>query len=93
MQIETEGFIEKFAAEFICRFRRHSKVQETAMPSTRQAIAIAKLLSARYMKKRKLTDTDFIEVAVVTAPPKVQKIAEEVAEETLSKMPRRKIVL
>ena len=63
MQVEMEGFIEKFAVEFVSRFREHQKVRETAMPSTRQTIAIARLLSARYLKNHKLTDNDFIEAA------------------------------
>ncbi len=81
-------FIAKFAVEYAVRFREQPKVRETAMASTRQTIAIAKLVFARYMKNGELTDNDFMEAAVVTSHPSVQKIAEEVAKETLTKLRR-----
>ncbi|MGD0072297.1 MAG: hypothetical protein ABSB71_12145 [Candidatus Bathyarchaeia archaeon] len=86
MQIEMEALIEQFAVEFVASFREIDKARGTVMPSTRQSIAIAKLLSARYMKNRKIDETDFIEAAVVTSFPKVQKVAEEIAKETLQKL-------
>jgi hypothetical protein len=86
LQVEMEDFIAKFAVEYVVRFREHTIIREAAMASTRQAIAIAKLVFARYMKNGELTDNDFMEAAVVTSHPSVQKIAEEVAKETLTKL-------
>lgn len=86
MQIELNEFIEQFAVEFVSKFRELGKGKDMTIPSTRQSIAIAKLLSARYMKKGKLSGADFVNAAIVTSFPKVQKTAEEVAKDTYARL-------
>ncbi len=86
MQIEPNVFIEQFTVEFVSKFRELRQGKDMTIPSTRQAIAIAKLLSARYIKQGKLSGEDFANVAVVTSFPNVQKIAEEVAKDTFTRL-------
>ena len=86
VRIEPNVFIEQFAVEFVSKFRELGQGKDMAIPSTRQSIAIAKLLSARYMKHGKLSGEDFVNTAVVTSFPKVQKTAEGVAKDTFSRL-------
>ncbi len=86
MQIEAHELIEQFSVEFVNNFREQSQGKDVTIPSTRQSIAISKLLSYRYFKNNKLRAEDFVDAAVVTSFPKIQKIAEEVAKETYAKL-------
>jgi Mg-chelatase subunit ChlD len=67
-----------FAIEFIYRMRRN-KARLQNMPSTRQAIAIPKLITAIYYRKLNLIPDDFIRAAVITTPIEDQSIAQEIA--------------
>lgn len=78
--------IEQFAVDFVLKFRELSQGKDVTIPSSRQSIAIAKLLSCKYFKNRKLSSQDFIDVAVVTSYPKIQRKAEEVAKETFENL-------
>jgi len=71
-----------FAAEFITRIRDSPVIPEAFKPSTRQPIAIAKLLSAKLMRQHRLQQTDFIEAAVVTSNVEIKADAEKIAVET-----------
>jgi uncharacterized protein YegL len=53
-------------------------------PSVRQAIAICKLILARFMNKGTCEVTDFIEIAVVTSPLENQALARKIATELLT---------
>ncbi|MBD3341491.1 MAG: VWA domain-containing protein [Candidatus Lokiarchaeota archaeon] len=68
----------QFAIEFIYQMRRNS-FRLINIPSTRQAIAIPKLISAMYYRKNCLIPDDFIKAAVITTPIEDQKIAKEIA--------------
>ncbi|TXT66885.1 MAG: putative VWA domain containing CoxE-like protein [Promethearchaeota archaeon] len=67
-----------FAIEFIYQMRRN-KGRLQNIPSTRQAIAIPKLLTAMYHRKCNLIPEDFITAAVITTPIEDQAIAREIA--------------
>ncbi|MBD3196253.1 MAG: VWA domain-containing protein [Candidatus Lokiarchaeota archaeon] len=67
-----------FAIEFIYRMRRR-KHKLLNIPSTRQAIAIPKLISAIYHRKYNLIPDDFIKAAVITTPIEDQEIARKIA--------------
>ena len=53
-------------------------------PSIRQAIAICKLILARFMNRGICEIKDFIEIAVVTSPLENQALARKIATELLS---------
>ncbi|MHA1234220.1 MAG: VWA domain-containing protein, partial [Promethearchaeota archaeon] len=53
-------------------------------PSIRQAIAICKLIIARFMNKGVCEINDFIEIAVVTSPLENQDLARKIATELLT---------
>jgi Mg-chelatase subunit ChlD len=53
-------------------------------PSVRQAIAICKLILARFMNKGVCEINDFIEIAVVTSPLENQALARKIAKELLT---------
>lgn len=67
-----------FTVEFIYRMRQLKKKLRN-LPSTRQAIAIPKLLTAMYYRKVRLIPDDFIKAAVITTPVEDQDIARQVA--------------
>ena len=62
--------------------RKHEKC--AYRPSMRQAIAICKLVLARFMNKGLCEDRDFIEIAVITSPLENQVLARKIATELLS---------
>ena len=62
--------------------RRHEK--SIYKPSIRQAIAICKLILARFMNRGICEDKDFIEIAVITSPLENQALARKIATELLS---------
>jgi len=62
--------------------RKHEKC--AYKPSIRQAIAICKLILARFMNKGICEDRDFIEIAVITSPLENQILARKIAIELLS---------
>jgi len=68
----------KFSAEFIYRMRKIRKKLKN-LPSTRQAVAIPKLITATYYRKNILVPEDFIKAAVITTPIEDQKIARKIA--------------
>ncbi|MHA1239553.1 MAG: VWA domain-containing protein [Promethearchaeota archaeon] len=79
-----------FTVEFIYRMRRTQK-RLLNIPSTRQAVAIPKLLTAMYYRKNNLLHEDFITAAVITTPIEDQNIAKEIAKEILfPKKPKEK---
>ncbi|MHA1534276.1 MAG: hypothetical protein ACTSP8_06040 [Promethearchaeota archaeon] len=79
-----------FTVEFIYRMRRTQK-RLLNIPSTRQAVAIPKLLTAMYYRKNNLLHEDFITAAVITTPIEDQDIAKEIAKEILfPKKPKEK---
>lgn len=67
-----------FTIEFIYQMRRN-KNRLRNIPSTRQAIAIPKLLTAMYYRKNKIIPDDLITAAVITTPIEDQSIAREIA--------------
>ena len=71
-----------FSLKFINALRNHEKCMYK--PSIRQAIAICKLILARFFNKGGCEINDFIEIAVVTSPLENQKLARKIATELLS---------
>ncbi len=67
-----------FSIEFVYQMRRN-KARLINLPSTRQAVAIPKLLTAIYYRKHSLIPDDFIKAAVITTPVEDQAIAQEIA--------------
>ena len=67
-----------FTIEFIYQMRRN-RVRLKNIPSTRQAIAIPKLITAMYYRKSKIIPDDLIRAAVMTTPIEDQPIAREIA--------------
>ncbi len=67
-----------FSVEFIYRMRKSQK-RLLSIPSTRQAVAIPKLLTAMYYRKGRLIPDDFVKAAVITTPVEDQKIAHQIA--------------
>ncbi|MHA1190911.1 MAG: vWA domain-containing protein [Promethearchaeota archaeon] len=79
-----------FTVEFIYRMRKTQK-KLLNIPSTRQAVAIPKLLTAMYYRKNNLLHEDFITAAVITTPIEDQNIAKEIANAILfPKKPKEK---
>ncbi|MHA1106273.1 MAG: VWA domain-containing protein [Promethearchaeota archaeon] len=79
-----------FTVEFIYRMRKTQK-KLLNIPSTRQAVAIPKLLTAMYYRKNNLLHEDFITAAVITTPIEDQNIAREIANAILfPKKPKEK---
>ncbi len=71
-----------FTVEFIYRMRKTQK-KLLNIPSTRQAVAIPKLLTAMYYRKNNLIHEDFITAAVITTPIEDQDIARKISNEIL----------
>jgi len=71
-----------FSLKFINALRNHEKCMYK--PSIRQAIAICKLIIARFMNKGVCEINDFIEIAVVTSPLENQDLARKIATELLT---------
>ena len=71
-----------FSLKFITALRNHEKCMYK--PSVRQAIAICKLILARFMNRGACEVSDFIEIAVVTSPLENQALARKIATELLS---------
>lgn len=71
-----------FSLKFINALRNHEK--SMYKPSIRQAIAICKLIIARFMNKGVCEINDFIEIAVVTSPLENQALARKIATELLT---------
>lgn len=76
-----------FTIEFIFRMRQ-IKGRLLNSPSTRQAIAIPKLLTAIYYRKLNLIPEDYIKAAVITTPIEDQEIAEKIAYEIIFSNPK-----
>ncbi|UYP47643.1 hypothetical protein NEF87_003928 [Candidatus Lokiarchaeum ossiferum] len=72
----------QFSIEFIFRMRK-SKSLLFNVPSSRQALAIPKLLTAMYYRKNILTPENFITSAVITTPIEDQIVAKRIATEIL----------
>jgi len=71
-----------FSLKFINALRTHEKCMYK--PSIRQAIAICKLILARFLNKGSCEVSDFIEIAVVTSPLENQALARKIATELLT---------
>ncbi|MFX1448296.1 MAG: hypothetical protein ACFFCG_09175, partial [Promethearchaeota archaeon] len=71
-----------FSLKFITVMRNHEKCMYK--PSIRQAIAICKLIIARFMNRGQCEIEDFVEIAVVTSPLENQALAHKIATELLS---------
>ena len=72
----------RFAVEFSARLRK----QETKLsnvPTVRQPVAMARLMTTMYYRKASLTPLDFINAAVLTTPVEDQEIARQVANSIL----------
>ncbi len=67
-----------FTVEFIFQMRKTQK-KLLNVPSTRQAVAIPKLLTAMYYRKVTLVPEDFIKAAVITTPIEDQEVARQIA--------------
>ena len=78
-----------FTIEFIYRMRKVRK-RLLNLPSTRQAIAIPKLMTAMYYRKVNLIPDDYIKAAVITTPIEDQEIARKIAFEILFSNPDTK---
>ncbi len=75
-----------FTVEFIYRMRqlKHNLLNS---PSTRQAIAIPKLMTAMYYRKINLIPDDYIKAAVITTPIEDQEIAAKIAHDIIFSKP------
>jgi len=71
-----------FSLKLISALRRHEKC--VYKPSIRQAIAICKLILARFLNRGECEVDDFIDIAVVTSPLENQDLAKQLARELLS---------
>ena len=78
-----------FSVEFISQMRKEQKTLMNGPPSSRQAIAIPKFLTARFMRKHNLIPEDYIHAAVLTTPIEDQAIAQEIATRILFPKKRR----
>ena len=70
-----------FSLKFINALRRHEKC--VIKPSVRQAIAMCKLIFARFLNRGMCDIEDFFEVAVVTSPLENQDLARQIARDLL----------
>jgi Mg-chelatase subunit ChlD len=71
----------EFAVEFISRMRKNSDIVQ--MPSSRQVLAIPRLILSRYYRNGSITPNDYIEISKVTSFPDNQELANEIAFEIL----------
>ena len=71
-----------FSVEFIYRMRKEKK-RLMNVPSTRQGVAIPKLLTAMYYRKVNLIPDDFIKAATITTPVEDQDVARQIAFEII----------
>ncbi|MFX0001250.1 MAG: hypothetical protein ACFE9Q_03815 [Candidatus Hodarchaeota archaeon] len=71
-----------FSLKFINAMRTHEKC--IIKPSVRQAIAMCKLIFARFLNRGMCDIEDFLEVAVVTSPLENQDLAKQIARELLT---------
>ncbi|MFX1390901.1 MAG: hypothetical protein ACFE9Z_12625 [Promethearchaeota archaeon] len=71
-----------FSLKLITALRKHEKC--LYKPSVRQAIAICKLILARFLNRGECDAEDFIEIAGITSPLENQNLARLIARETLS---------
>ncbi|TFF98895.1 MAG: VWA domain-containing protein [Promethearchaeota archaeon] len=71
----------EFAIEFINRMRKHPDIVQ--VPSSRQVLAIPRLILSRYYRKGKITSNDYIEISQVTSFPDNQDLAKDLAFKVL----------
>ncbi|MFX1569728.1 MAG: hypothetical protein ACFFCV_15320 [Promethearchaeota archaeon] len=71
-----------FSLKLIKALRKHEKC--LYKPSIRQAIAICKLILARFLNRGLCEAEDFIEIAGITSPLENQSLARQIAKELLS---------
>ena len=71
-----------FALKFITSMRKHEKC--AYKPSLRQALAICRLIMARFMRNGTCELEDFVEIAIVTSPPENQALARQIAMDLLT---------
>ncbi|MGY5863176.1 MAG: hypothetical protein RTV41_01085 [Candidatus Thorarchaeota archaeon] len=68
-----------FAAEFVFRMRKEKDRIISGIPSTRQAIAIPKFLTARFHRLNRLIPEDYVQASVFTTPIVDQELARQIA--------------
>ncbi|MFX1305072.1 MAG: VWA domain-containing protein [Promethearchaeota archaeon] len=71
-----------FSLKLITALRKHEKCMYK--PSVRQAIAICKLILARFLNRGMCEAEDFVEIAAVTSPLENQDLARKIAKELLT---------
>ena len=71
-----------FSLKLISALRNSEKC--AYKPSIRQAIAVCKLILARFLNRGECEVDDFIDIAVVTSPLENRDIARQIASELLS---------
>ena len=71
----------EFSIEFIRRMRKHHDIVQ--VPSSRQVLAIPKLILSRYYRKGHVNPNDYIEISTVTSFPDNQELAKDIAFEIL----------
>ncbi len=71
----------EFAIDFIRRMRNHHDIVQ--IPSSRQVLAIPKLILSRYYRKGHVSPNDYIEISTVTSFPDNQDLAKDIAFEIL----------
>jgi Mg-chelatase subunit ChlD len=71
----------EFAIDFIRRMRNHPDIVQ--IPSSRQVLAIPKLILSRYYRKGHVNPNDYIEISTVTSFPDNQNLAKDIAFEIL----------
>lgn len=76
----------KFAEEFCNGIRISKTIPEAFKPSSRQPIAIARLLTTKFMRKTKLTEQDYVEAAVITSHLEIRDDAQIAALMTYTRL-------
>ncbi|MFX0011820.1 MAG: VWA domain-containing protein [Candidatus Hermodarchaeota archaeon] len=71
----------EFAIDFIRKMRNHRDIVQ--VPSSRQVLAIPRLLLSRFYRTGHLTPNDYIEISTVTSFPDNQELAKDIAFEIL----------
>jgi len=69
----------KFAEEFCKSIRVSNTIPEAFKPSSRQPIAISRLLTTRFLRKKDLAQQDYVEAAVITSHLEIRDEAQSVA--------------
>lgn len=76
----------KFAEEFCNSIRISTAIPEAFKPSSRQPIAIARLLTTKLLRQQGLVKQDYAEAAVVTSHLEIREEAETIAFQTYTSL-------